>query len=323
MSTDRSPDHGAFRLEEDAQLSVVERNVIESHVLEPLARGTEDTRQWLDWDLASLVEGFHHEQIDNGSLSPDERTSWVRRVIGQGKDQYNPHSPYSKPYWLLDSGVRVGTLALDRSVLGGQLLGISSLYVRPARRRRGVASRALRCTHQAAIAARLSGLRISTNWSWQPAVHFYARQGYWILHWKDSLLFTSRRTLPRYRVEFAGRAACFSIERDGSWRTILEAKNDGERLGWTEPPEYHAIRESLPDAYWHAPGTFAIHLALAGWPLIRSQESWEERYKWMDAGMPEGLAHKITVFETFDREQGYFVRTPRIPGLEYAPQDGR
>jgi GNAT superfamily N-acetyltransferase len=316
MSTDHSPDHGEFRLEEDGELSIVEHKLLGDHILDPLTRDADDTRQWLDWDLASLVEGFHHEQIDVGSLSPDERTRWVHQAIGQGKDQHNPHSPYAKPYWLLDSGVRVGTLALDRSVLGGQLLGISSLYVRPAGRRRGVASRALRCTHEAAIAAGLPGLRIPTNWTWQPAVRFYTRLGYWILNWKHSLVFTSRREHPAYRVEFAGRGACFSIERDGSWHAVLEAKNEGERLDWTELPEYRAVQQSLPDGYWHAPGTFAIHLALAGWPLIRSHQSWEERDKWMDAGMPEGLAHKITVFETFDREQGYLVRTPRIPGLD-------
>jgi len=35
-------------------------------------------------------------------------------------------------------------------------------------------------------------------------------------------------------------------------------------------------------------------------------------------GMPEGLAYKIAVFEAVDREHGYDVRTPRIPGLDYA-----
>jgi GNAT superfamily N-acetyltransferase len=321
MLTDHPPERDEFRLEQDAKLEVVERKLLEDHVLEPLARDAEDTRQWLDWQLASLVEGFHHEQIDVVSLSADERTSWERRATERGKGQYTPHSPYAKPYWLLDAGVRVGTIALDRPFPNAQLLGISDLYVRPSRRRCGIASRALRCTHEGAIAAGFSGLRIPTNWSWQPAVRFYTQLGYWILHWKDSLLFTSRRTRPRYRVEFAGRAASFSIERDGTWRTILEAKNDGERLGWTELPEYHAIQESLPDAYWHAPATFAVHLALAGWPLIRSQESWEDRSRWRDVGMPEGLALMITIFERLDREQGYLVRAPRIPGLDYAAQD--
>jgi hypothetical protein len=34
-------------------------------------------------------------------------------------------------------------------------------------------------------------------------------------------------------------------------------------------------------------------------------------------GMPEGLAYKIAVFEAVDRERGYDVRCPRIPGLDY------
>lgn len=36
-----------------------------------------------------------------------------------------------------------------------------------------------------------------------------------------------------------------------------------------------------------------------------------------DAGEPEGLAYKIEVFEAVDRDRGFDVRTPRIPGLQY------
>mgnify|MGYP001570395305 CR=1 FL=1 len=35
-----------------------------------------------------------------------------------------------------------------------------------------------------------------------------------------------------------------------------------------------------------------------------------------DIGMPEGLAYKVAVFESIDRERGYDVRAPRIPGLD-------
>ena len=59
-------------------------------------------------------------------------------------------------------------------------------------------------------------------------------------------------------------------------------------------------------------------LALAGWPLIRSAETWEQRHNWSDAGQPEGLAYKIEIFEAVDRRRGFDVRTPRIPGLLYS-----
>lgn len=68
-------------------------------------------------------------------------------------------------------------------------------------------------------------------------------------------------------------------------------------------------------------GPHALHLALAGWPLIRSEETWEHRHDWSDAGEPEGLAYKIEIFEAMDRQRGFEVRTPRIPALRYRELD--
>jgi hypothetical protein len=68
-------------------------------------------------------------------------------------------------------------------------------------------------------------------------------------------------------------------------------------------------------------GTFALHLALAGWPLVRSEEAWEHRYHWSDGGEPEGLAYKIEIFEAVFRERGFEIRTPRLPGLKYRDLD--
>jgi hypothetical protein len=69
-------------------------------------------------------------------------------------------------------------------------------------------------------------------------------------------------------------------------------------------------------------GTFALHLALAGWPLVRSEEAWERRHSWSDSGEPEGLAYKIEIFEAIFRERGFEIRTPRLPGLKYRDLDG-
>jgi GNAT superfamily N-acetyltransferase len=47
-------------------------------------------------------------------------------------------------FWLLEEGERVGTLALSRGAVGNSLLlRLSSLYVLPTHRGRGVATRAL------------------------------------------------------------------------------------------------------------------------------------------------------------------------------------
>ncbi|WP_462330363.1 hypothetical protein [Thiohalocapsa halophila] len=41
------------------------------------------------------------------------------------------------------------------------------------------------------------------------------------------------------------------------------------------------------------------------------------RLRWMDTGMPEGLADKIQCWEAYARDHGLAVTTPRIPGLPY------
>ena len=86
-------------------------------------------------------------------------------------------------------------------------------------------------------------------------------------------------------------------------------------LGWKELPAFGALREPLHHAYILAPGTFALHLALESWPLVRSAELWDRREHWSDLGVPEGLGYKITVFEEIARARGYDVKTPRIPGV--------
>lgn len=105
--------------------------------------------------------------------------------------------------------------------------------------------------------------------------------------------------------------------RAGNWTPLLQAENRGTVLGWTELPGYEALRDPEWAVHHQAPGTLALHLALAGWPLVRSAELWERRHDSSDMGMPEGLAYKIAVFEAVDRERGYDVRCPRIPGLDY------
>jgi GNAT superfamily N-acetyltransferase len=202
-------------------------------------------------------------------------------------------------------------------IWGLDLLSIESLYVDPAARRRGIARRALEAVFQAAVDHGTGGLRLDTNWTWQPAVRFYAHIGMWVWMWKHNLVFTWRRDLPPYRVEIGASQAHFLIQQGKRWRSVVTARPLGDRLGW----EPSGLKRQLGEAHHHVPGTFALHLALAGWPLIRSDEAWERRYHWSDSGEPEGLAYKIEVFEAIERERGLDVRTPRIPGLQYQGLD--
>jgi ribosomal protein S18 acetylase RimI-like enzyme len=282
-------------------------------VIEPLARDEGETRRWNLCELGSLVEGHFHTQLDVNGLSEEERLAYERRVSFDGRSFASPHGEYRRPFWLLADGRRVGTVALGTIFFGLELVSISSLYVNPAERRRNVARRALEAVFHAAIANGAGGIRLDTHWTWQPAVRFYARIGMWVWMWKHDLVFTWQPELPPYRVEIAGSEARFLIQQDGRWRAVVVARNLGDRLGWDA--------EGLPrrpiEMSHCIPGTFAVHLALAGWPLVRSEETWARRYHWSDAGDPEGLAFKIEIFEAVSRQHGFDVRTPRIPGIRY------
>ncbi|MEA2600986.1 MAG: hypothetical protein QOF89_1978 [Acidobacteriota bacterium] len=305
----------------EEQRSTIEaccQQLMTERVIEPLSTDEGETRDWMLWELASLVEGHLHTQLDVTRLSEEERLAYERRVSYNGGPLASPHGAYSRPFWLLADGRRVGTIAIGTMYSGIDLLSISSLYVDPAERRRNVARRALEAVFHATIANGAGGIRLDTNWTWQPSVRFYARIGMWVWMWKHDLVFTWQQELPPYRVEISESEARFLIHQGDQWRVMVTARNLGERLGWEESDDL--ARQPIEMSHC-VPGTFAIHLALAGWPLVRSEETWEHRYHWSDAGDPEGLAYKIEIFEAVFRERGFEIRTPRIPGLQYRDLD--
>jgi len=286
-------------------------------VVEPLAEDSGESRSWNLCELASIVEGNFHWQLAVADLSKEERLAFERRTSFDGRPFASPHDSYRLPFWLLADGRRVGTIAVSTMYWGLGLLSTSSLYVNPEERRRNFARRALEAVFRAAIASGARGIRLDTHWTWQPAVRFYARIGMWVWMWKHDLVFTWQPELPPYRVEFDGSRARFLIQQDGRWRAVVAASHLGDRLGW-EAEDLPCEPFELPRCI---PGTFAIQLALAGWPLVRSEETWAQRHYCSDAGDPEGLAYKIEIFEAVARERGFDVRTPRIPGIRYRALD--
>ncbi len=297
------------------------RQLVAEGWIEPLAPDAAETRRWDVLELASLWERHFHELLDVTTLSEEQRLSHERRVSFSGQPLANPHGDYRQPYWLLDGDRRVGTIAIATMLLGSDLVSISSLYVVPAERRRQIGRRALASVFRAAVANGAGGIRLETSWTWQPAVRFYASIGMWVWMWKHDLVFKRRPELPAYRVELAERRASFLIEQAGEWHPMVHAQHRGERLGWEPCTRFDALGEESFELLHCIPGTFAVHLALAGWPLIRSDETWAKRYDWSDAGYPEGLAYRIGLFENADRQHGFDVRTPRIPGLPRCPRE--
>jgi GNAT superfamily N-acetyltransferase len=305
----------------EGRLLAAHERLVRHGVLSPLSTDPAEVQLWMDCQLASMVENRFFVPVDPMTLATAERDRWRKAALAPDERLDDPHTLdwFLRAYWLTSEGERVGTLALDHGP-GTRLLAVSSLYVLPPRRRHGAAGRALRLAYEAARAEGIPGLRIPTHWTWQSAVRFYAARGLWVTSWKHSLAFTIQ-DLPPYRIEMSGDRARFAIELDGRWHVAVEARRGGDRLLWHETPVLERMTEERSPAVWLVPETFAVGLALEGWPLIRSDELWAKRHQFSDCGPPEGLAYKIEIFEALDRRSGFDVRTPRIPGLRYRDFD--
>jgi GNAT superfamily N-acetyltransferase len=298
------------------RLETVARPLIASGVLDPLADRDEDAQLWMDCELCSFVENRLHHQAEPETLTSDQRTEWARRALASDQRLQDPRgSDYVAAFWIVDRGARAGTLALSQATFGHQVMPVFSLYVFPDRRSTGLAYRALRAVDQASAAAGFLGIRVSTYWTWQAAVRRYLfRYGMWAWSFKRSIEFVWAN-LPLHTIAVGDHTARFAIEQDARRIELLTASRDGELLVWNESPEMssgaldHIVQ-------FHARSTFAVALAVHGWPLLRAGDDLADAAVY-DAGGPAVLAHKIGVFEGLDRRSGFDVRTPRIPGLPY------
>jgi hypothetical protein len=166
----------------------------------------------------------------------------------------------------------------------------------------------------ASIASRheLVGLRLATYWTWQKSLRFYLDRDFWVRLWKHDIQLVREPRLLGRRVTFEGDVARFDLVDADRTRRLWTATRHGDRLVLEETSR----DEDDFDLRHLARGTFAMLLALSGWPLVRSDEHWARRHRWSDAGEPEGLAYKIGVFEQVARDRGWVVDTVDIPGLE-------
>lgn len=293
------------------RLAEVHAALVAEGVLEPLAEDAAETRRWLDCELASLVENRFFVDLDPLALGPEERAAWEPRATSD-EPLSSPHGHrwYRVAYWIREGGERVGTIALGTMLMGFGLVDVSSLYTFPARRRRGVAARVLRRAHEVALAHELLGLRVPTHWTWQPAVRFYLGLGMQLVNWKHSLVFGWDRRFGEARYDVGERVARVAMVEGGAVTPVIEAEREGDRLLWRDV-------SGGAEGVYRAAGTLALLLATRGWPLIRSAEAWEQRWRSLDFGDPEGLAAKIQIWEALEQQAGHVVRTPRIPGLAY------
>lgn len=272
-----------------------------------------DVRQYCNFDLASLVElrlGAHVEpSVLNGTLRDD----WIKRAIDEGESVDLPFSLDRRCYWIRTrTGERVGSIAFRvEPYTMRPTVAVSSIFVHPAHRKQGLGRRSLLAMRDAAYAEGIQNVTLYTQWIWPRAVRFYLNTGMWLRSWKHDLHFMFARDLPRWRVDFSENEARFLIETRGTWRALIEAEKQGERLVWTETATFKRRRSLRCEV----PTTFVLALATRGWPLKRD-DNWQ-RYWGSDAVHPEAFARRIQGFESWARINGWVVETPRIAGLEY------
>lgn len=122
-------------------------------------------------------------------------------------------------------------------------------------------------------------------------------------------------SLPLHAITVGDCTARFAVDDGARTLELITASRDGDLLVWNELPAM-ASGELGGHVAFHARCTFAVALAVHGWPLLRAGDDLDEAAIY-DAGGPDVLAHKIAMFELFDRQSGFEVRAPRIPGLPY------
>ena len=144
-----------------------------------------------------------------------------------------------------------------------------------------------------------------------PTLGLYVALGMWVGAWKREveLSWHAGESPPIFERLNDLEVALSFVER-GERVELARARQSGDEL---------LLRQSAgvsPHVSMTAVSTLALHLALRGWPLVRSAAHWDA-HRLSDAGSPEGLAYRIMVWEAWDRAHGFKVETPRIRGLRY------
>ncbi|MBK8695412.1 MAG: hypothetical protein IPN17_24840 [Deltaproteobacteria bacterium] len=111
-------------------------------LVERVARDGVADRTWLDCELGSLAENRLDDHADPLDIDPARRDRWRTLATEAWRDSLDARGDYETPYWLLEDGRRVGTIALTTTAYGAADMRVSSFYV--FRSQRGLGDRAAR-----------------------------------------------------------------------------------------------------------------------------------------------------------------------------------
>lgn len=269
-------------------------------------------RLWRACELCLFAEYRLHVRADPRRLDEKQFAAWQTRALTPEEGIFDPSQPnFVQPFWIVRGGQTAGIVGLETWPDGWQpFCRIWSLYLFPEQRGRGLGRRLLARIFEAALAAGFDGFCVETRWIFQAAVKFYLAQGLWLQNWQHSLVFCRDRRLPAYRFTLDNDLARLRVAKAGAWRLYYSAERQGQSLRLREPVD---DLENRPAAL----NTFALHLAINGWPLVRGAREWAARFTACASGSPEGLAEKIECFEAYERKHGFKPATAKIPGLAY------
>ncbi|MCK6570240.1 GNAT family N-acetyltransferase [Myxococcota bacterium] len=288
-------------------LSPIHERLVRRGVIAAVDTGsTVEMERFVDCELAAMAEYRLGDGTDPRSVDPWRRADWTERAA-LGALPLPAERPGERCFWLTCDGRRIGTVCLGLRRRARPDMYLGSFYLFPDERGRGRAHASLRSMLFAAATQGI-GLRLTTQWTWGPAVRFWLREGFWLLHWKRSLCLTRRLDTPAPVFTTSGRTASLSVLREGELVPLMRAWQRAGRLCWRTCVPATALGPDDPlRSIAHAvPSTFALYLARAGWPLVRSARK-AETLGAADGGAPEGLARAISVNEAEDRACGWCV----------------
>src|SRR4051812_33696802 len=101
--------------DEQAGFEAMVRPLVDAGVLAPIAAREAGAQLWMDCDLCSFVENRWPHRLAPAAVTADDRALWLGRALAEDERLWDPRrSQFTAAFWLIDRGVRAGTLALSR-----------------------------------------------------------------------------------------------------------------------------------------------------------------------------------------------------------------